>query len=106
MAAYGILPNYQRVVTGHNDKGEAIFENVDSAAPWQTGIDPSGSAFSLAWTTNQYPVDMTAEKDVKTYQEFLQKPPGIVQNSGTVLRVVVSVLPGIGLQRCPPVNNR
>ena len=84
------IPNYKRVITAHNEKGEAIVSKIDTAAPWETNIEGGKAAFSLGYLTTNYPVEMSDEKDVKSYEQKLADPPGIVQHNGTVLRVVVS----------------
>jgi len=90
MAHIGKLPNFQRIVTGHNSEGKAIIhKDVDTEAPWDGSIEGGKAAFSLGYTTKEFPVNMNGDKDLQTYKEFLGKPPGLVQNSGSVLRIVV-----------------
>lgn len=90
MAAYGKLPNLKRYITTHDDKGKAMISEFESDAPWQTNIEGGRAAFSQLYVTNEYPVDFNKDKDLKAYEGYLEKPPGIVVNSGTVLRIVVS----------------
>lgn len=44
--------------------------------------------FSLMYTTNKNPVDMTDSKDLTSYSSFLHQPPQIVIPGGTVCRTV------------------
>jgi len=90
MAHIGKLPGLQRIVTTHNEKGEAIIDkDVDTNAPFDGNIENGRAAFCLGYTTTEFPVDLNNNKDVDTYKQFLVNPPGIVQNRGSVLRVVV-----------------
>ncbi|KAF2152845.1 hypothetical protein K461DRAFT_293165 [Myriangium duriaei CBS 260.36] len=82
------LPRYQRIVTTHNKEGKAIVSDVDTTAPWQTNIEHGKAHFSLGWITNDFPVNTAEGADIQTYKNYLEKPPGIVQNSGSVLRIV------------------
>ena len=93
MAHIGKLPGFQRLITTHNADGKAVLsDSIDSNAPFDGSIEGGTAAFSLAFTTTTFPVDLTDDKDLTEYQEFLKSPPGIVQRTGSVLRVVVSLL--------------
>ena len=81
------LPVLHRFVTDHNDEGKAIFHrNVEEVLPWQTLSDTV--RFGLGYATEQYPVDLSNDADVKTYQHFQKNLPGITVPGGTVLRIV------------------
>ena len=83
------LPKMNRFVTAHNDQGKAIFHpSVNEALPFSQ--IPNGAGFGLAYTTTNYPVDMTDSADVATYKHFQSHPPGIVIPGGSVLRIVDS----------------
>jgi len=87
MAHVGALPKVQRYVTGHNDKGQAIFSNAfDEDSKMKANDD--GIAFALSYTTKGFPVDMTDDQDLKVYEKYLNRPPGLVISGGTVLRHV------------------
>ncbi|KAI5239662.1 hypothetical protein E4T43_06574 [Aureobasidium subglaciale] len=87
MAHKGELPKYQRLITGHNDGGKAIFVEIEETAPWTT-VQGGSVGFSLGYTTSTTPVDMTDDKDIASYKEHLVTPPGLVNKQGSVLRFV------------------
>ena len=49
---------------------------------------PDNMAFALSYTTEGFPVDLNADKDIKVYETYLEKPPGLTVSGGTVLRHV------------------
>ena len=79
MAHKGELPSYQRLITGHNEE----------TGPWDGSINGGTVGFSLGYTTSTTPVDMTNDKDIAQYKEYLVSPPGLVNKQGSVLRFVV-----------------
>ena len=81
------LPSINRLITGHNDEGKAIFSD---SLPEELGWSnlPNKARFALGYTTKEYPVDMSEDKDIATYQSYLATPPGLVIPGGTVLRYV------------------
>jgi hypothetical protein len=90
MAHIGKLPTFQRIVTTHNDEGKAVVDtSIDTNPPIDSSIEGGKATFCLGYTTTSFPVDLNDGKDKDIYQEFLTKPPGIVQPKGTVLRIVV-----------------
>lgn len=79
------LPAVQRVVTGHDAAGRAVFRS-DDVAP--TKLIPSGDAsFLLVWTTETVPADNNDETDGRL------REAGLTLNQGSVIRVV-DMLPG------------
>jgi len=75
----------QRVVTGHDAQGVAVFRSEDVAQP---RLIPSGdAAFLLIWTTASVPADNNDEIDGRT------RNAGLTINHGSVIRVV-DLLPG------------
>ena len=79
------LPPVQRVVTGHDANGRAVFKSEDVAP---TRMIPSGdAAFLLLWTTATVPADNNDETDGR-YREA-----GLTLEGGSVIRVV-DMLPG------------
>jgi quercetin dioxygenase-like cupin family protein len=79
------LPAVQRVVTGHDDKGRAIFKSEDVTP---TKMIPSGdAAFLLVWTTATVPADNNDETDGRV------RDAGLTLNQGSVVRIV-DMLPG------------
>lgn len=82
------LPNFQRLITGHNAEGKAILIK-DEPAPWDNNVEGGNAAFSLGYTTSSIPVNMNGDEDLEKYKEYLVKPPGLVEKGGSVLRFVV-----------------
>jgi quercetin dioxygenase-like cupin family protein len=79
------LPPVQRVVTGHNAQGRAVFKSEDVTP---TKMIPSGDAsFLLVWTTATVPADNNDETDGR------DREAGLTLNQGSVIRIV-DMLPG------------
>ncbi len=79
------LPPVQRVVTGHDADGRAIFKSEDFTP---TRLVPGGdAAFLLIWTTRTVPADNNDETDGRL------RDAGLTLNEGSVIRVV-DMLPG------------
>jgi quercetin dioxygenase-like cupin family protein len=79
------LPPVQRVVTGHDANGRAVFKSEDVTP---TKMIPSGDAsFLLVWTTDTVPADNNDETDGR------EREAGLTLNQGSVIRVV-DMLPG------------
>jgi quercetin dioxygenase-like cupin family protein len=79
------LPPVQRVVTGHDANGRAVFKSEDVTP---TRMIPSGDAsFLLVWTTETVPADNNDETDGR------DREAGLTLNQGSVIRVV-DMLPG------------
>jgi quercetin dioxygenase-like cupin family protein len=80
----GLLP-VQRVVTGHNEHGRAVFKSEDVSP---TKLIPGGDAsFLLIWTTETVPADNNDETDGRL------RDAGLTLNQGSVIRIV-DMLPG------------
>ena len=77
----------KRFITTHNQSGQAIFSN---AFPEETSQKPIGkdAVFALAYSTLSFPAELNADKDIESYRDYELQPPGLVINSGTVLRYV------------------
>jgi len=74
------LPPVQRVVTGHDANGRAIFKSEDVSP---TKLIPSGdAAFLLLWTTPTVPADNNDETDGR------HRDAGLTINQGSVIRIV------------------
>ncbi|MEE4455056.1 cupin domain-containing protein [Novosphingobium resinovorum] len=74
------LPGVQRVVTGHDDNGRAVFRSEDVSAPRTV---PSGDAAMLTiWSTETVPADNNDETDGR------DRPTGVTLNGGSVIRIV------------------
>lgn len=79
------LPPVQRVVTGHDAQGRAIFKSEDETP---TKFIPTGdAAFLLLWTTETVPADLNDETDGRF------RDAGLTINQGSVIRIV-DMLPG------------
>jgi len=79
------LPPVQRVVTGHDANGRAVFKSEDETP---TRLIPSGdAAFLLIWTTPKAPADNNDETDGR------DRDVGLTLEGGSVIRVV-DMLPG------------
>jgi quercetin dioxygenase-like cupin family protein len=79
------LPLVQRVVTGHDAAGRAIFKSED-LAPTRM-ISSGDAAFLLLWTTPTVPADNNDETDGRL------RDAGLTLNQGSVIRIV-DMLPG------------
>lgn len=79
------LPLVQRVVTGHDDNGRAIFKSEDLSP---TRMIPSGdAAFLTIWSTETVPADLNDERDGRDL------PTGLTLERGSVIRIT-DMLPG------------
>ncbi|MDE2410358.1 MAG: cupin domain-containing protein [Sphingomonadales bacterium] len=79
------LPLVQRVVTGHDENGRAMFKSEDFSP---TRIIPSGDAsFLTIWTTETVPADVNDERDGRDL------PTGLTLERGSVIRIT-DMLPG------------
>lgn len=86
MAAANSLPALKRYITTHDSAGKAIFSTTISEDIHFRAIP--NAMFGLAYTTKGFPVDLNQQRDIETYQSFLDSPPGLVASEGTVLRFV------------------
>jgi len=88
MAPTNPLPDVHRLITTHREEdGKAIFTSaVSEDLTW--AATPSGAAFGLCYATEKTKPDMSAEKDLKTFEGFLTTPPPLIIRGGTVLRYV------------------
>lgn len=87
MAHSSPLPPITRFITTHNAEGKAIFSDAVSEEAERKPVDGTAT-FALSYCTGDYPADLNEDKDIKIYQEYLSKPPGLVIGNGTVLRHV------------------
>ena len=77
--------SFRRIVTGHDDRGRAVFRSVDELRP---EVIPSGdAAMATIWSTAEVPADLNDETDGR------EREVGITLNGGSVIRVV-DMLPG------------
>jgi quercetin dioxygenase-like cupin family protein len=79
------LPPVQRVVTGHDANGRAVFKSED-VTPTRM-IPTRDAAFLLLWTTETVPANNNDETDGR------HRDAGLTINQGSVIRIV-DMLPG------------
>ncbi|RAL07221.1 cupin domain-containing protein [Aspergillus homomorphus CBS 101889] len=79
-----------RYITTHSlTTQKAIFSTtLPEEMPLQQINDSADAQFSLAYTTDSFPVDLAAERDIPAYSHYLSNPPGITISTGTVCRIV------------------
>jgi quercetin dioxygenase-like cupin family protein len=70
----------RRIVTGHDEKGRAVFKSDDKIAG--TPVEGGVAEFALAWTTNRSPADNDDPYD------GAKRTVGLACPGGTVLRFV------------------
>jgi hypothetical protein len=71
------LRSVKRVITDHDNEGKSIFSStISEELPGKSIGAPA--LFRLGYCTNQTPVSLANNKDVETYSNYLQNPPGIV----------------------------
>ena len=81
------LPKINRVITTHNDEARAVFaSDLDDELPFQELAD--GSRFCLGYATNTVPANLNIDQDIRSYEKYLEKKPGIMIPNGTVCRIV------------------
>jgi quercetin dioxygenase-like cupin family protein len=79
------LPPVQRVITGHNAQGRAVFKAEDCEP---TRLIPSGdAAFLLIWTSDTVPANNNDETDGR------EREAGLTLDRGSVIRIV-DMMPG------------
>lgn len=70
----------RRIVTGHDDDGNAVFRSVDELT--LKNIPSGDAAFATIWSTVEVPVDLNDETDGSL------RDVGLTLNGGSVIRVV------------------
>ncbi|KAF7588821.1 hypothetical protein BBP40_005175 [Aspergillus hancockii] len=76
----------QRFITTHDAKGQAVFStHLSEDMPVQ---DVNQVTFSLAYTSDQFPSQLSGDADVASYERYLASPPGLSISTGTVCRIV------------------
>lgn len=81
-----------RLVTTHNAEGKAVFSKAVPEVAQQKLVGKE-AVFALGYTTSEFPANLNGDKDIESFQQYDTQPPGLVVNSGTVLRYV-DVAPG------------
>jgi hypothetical protein len=83
------LPPLRRLVTGHNrSTSQAVVQSATDFA-WQP-YDNNQMAFSVVYTTSQFPANLNDDVDVTTHDNLTSVPGklGLVNPNGTVIRCV------------------
>jgi quercetin dioxygenase-like cupin family protein len=81
------LPNINRYITTTDSSGKAILSNeIPSTSIWQK--IGSIANFFLGYTTRTFPVPLSSNNDISSYNKDLSSPPGLTVSNGTVLRYV------------------
>ncbi|CAK7225477.1 hypothetical protein SBRCBS47491_005903 [Sporothrix bragantina] len=79
--------NQQKVlVTSHNADGKAIVHSTEDFQ-WQP-YDGNQMAFSVLFSTSQFPADLNNNADIASHEKLLQSNTGLVSPNGTILRCV------------------
>ncbi len=79
------LPPVQRLVTGHDAHGRAVFISEDAAQP--ALIRTGDAAFLTIWSTQSVPADVNDPRDGRDL------PTGLTIERGSVIRIT-DILPG------------
>jgi quercetin dioxygenase-like cupin family protein len=79
------LPMVQRVVTGHDAHGRAVFRSEDVSPA--TMIPSGDAAFLTIWATETVPADLNDERDGR------ELPTGLTLERGSVIRIT-DMMPG------------
>ncbi|KEF57078.1 uncharacterized protein A1O9_07268 [Exophiala aquamarina CBS 119918] len=75
-------------VTGHNEAdGESVFHSDINTTP-PVRKQPDNIQIFDCYLTQGFPIDLSGDKDIRTYEHLLQNPPGIVVPNGSAARVV------------------
>ncbi|PYI09814.1 cupin domain protein [Aspergillus sclerotiicarbonarius CBS 121057] len=79
-----------RYITTHSPTTNlAIFSShLPSPMPVQEISDSAKAHFSLVYTTDTFPANLSNEADIPAYASYLSHPPGITISTGSVCRIV------------------
>lgn len=80
------LPSLNRYITTHDQNGKGVFSTQLSETLPQQNVN--GIPFSLAYTSNEFPAQLSEDADIKNYEANLVSPPGLTISTGTVCRIV------------------
>jgi hypothetical protein len=76
-----------RIITTHDSSGKAVFSTkVSEALPVKLMADKAH--FSLAYTSDHFPAQLSHDRDIDEYEKYLVEPPGITISTGNVCRIV------------------
>ncbi|RKK69275.1 hypothetical protein BFJ69_g12880 [Fusarium oxysporum] len=74
VAADNTLPIPKRLITKHNDDGNAIFDTRLNDELPETVL--STHVFYLGYVTQGFPVDLEDNTDIETYGNYISNSPG------------------------------
>lgn len=80
------LTQQQILITSHNSDTKAIVHS-ENEFKW-IPFDNDQMAFSLLYSTSQFPPDLNDEDDIKSHDALLKAPISLVNPVGTILRCV------------------
>lgn len=77
-----------RYITTHSPNGQAIFSTaIDPVVP-VVGVMDDAMDFALMYTTSSQPAEMSEDKDIASYANYIANPPEISIPNGSVGRIV------------------
>lgn len=87
MAALNDSDVPKRYLTTNNRQGVSEFvQNITSSPPER--ILPDGAKIFFCYGSENFPVDLNEAQDLRSYQNLIQNPPGIVIPNGFAFRVI------------------
>lgn len=89
MSTQNNLRTTSRYITTHNAAGLAVFSDSlpDKPLPQVGTLAPL--RMTLNYATQNFPVEIDEERDIKLYKQFLEHPPpGLITPNGTAARIV------------------
>ncbi len=88
MALQGKLSHPQRIITTHNEKGQAVLDSsIPAKAPFYE-LPGKEVAFAQCYVIKGFPTQLSDGVGLGVYQKYLQDSPGLTVLDGTVLRYV------------------
>lgn len=80
------LPSLNRYITAHDQNGNAVFSTrMSESMPVQ---EVNGFPFGLAYTSDEFPAQLSDDADITKYKANIISPPGLAISTGTVCRIV------------------
>ncbi|KAL1887317.1 hypothetical protein Sste5346_010299 [Sporothrix stenoceras] len=80
------LSQQQIFITSHNSDAKAIVHS-ENKFKWLP-FDNDQMAFSLLYSTSQFPPNLNGDADIKSHDALLKAPLSLVNPAGTILRCV------------------
>lgn len=81
------LRTISRHITTHDSEGKSVFSD---AVPSETPIVSDGSTFgmAMAYIADGFPLNLDKDGDIDSYKSYLQDPPGIMHQGGSIVHTV------------------